>query len=404
MKYKQRITAVIFLMLVIPVGLRCVMGAKNFYLGIGWHLANVDTLYDSNYTSAIHVGTEIVLDGYIPWEEKWIEFYGGVQHLLDKNHIKGSNAKKFSLNDIVRLENHYLIFTNVEEAFPGEEPFLEIASRMIRFHEFLSQKNIRFLYVQAPGKVCKTDPQLPRGMEVSGNRAADILLKELNAAKVPTLDLRDEFPRGGPDYYSLFYVGDHHWNTSGALLAVQKTAAFINEHFDVKLDAEALLSERFSREDFRFRFTGSTRKRVGNFYTLPDSETLLLPIFPTRFDVQLPQERKTVAAGSFEDIWVDKSSLADGKPCYALYTKKYDTLANYINKNTHSPVRILLVGDSFIELFAPFLSLSCKENVNLEPAYYRKSIKEIVKTYQPDLVIILFSPGRKDILEIDYPL
>lgn len=395
MKYKQRITAVIFLMLVIPVGLRCVAGPKNFYWSIGWHLSKVDILYASNHIAAVQSGVESTIYEKITWQDMWIESYGGIQYLLDKNYIKGSLALKPQLRDtVMRLDNHYLTFADSGEFYP------EVASRVIRFHEFLTRKNIPFLYVQAPGKVCKTDPHLLRGMDDCTNRKADTLLKELNAAKVATFDLRDEFPHGGSDYYSLFFIGDNHWNTPGAFLAAQKTTAFINDRFDVKLDAEALLPERFSREDFHFRFTGSQRDRIGNSYTPPDSNTLLLPVFPTEFDVT--QKGKIVTTGSFEDIWVDRDSLADGKSCYSLYVRRYSALANFTNKNTHSTARILLVGDSFSILFAPFLALSSKEYMYLDFGYLG-SIKEVVESYQPDLVIFLYCPNlRKDILEVDY--
>ena len=394
MKYRQRITAVIFLILILPVGLRCVVDPKSFYFGIRQHIWKMD-FYGADYKAAVYGGIEETVGGHIPGGENWLDFYGGIQYLLDKNYMKGNPTNPRPNDTVVRLENHYLTFHDPQKSFP------EIAPRVIRFNDFLAQKNIRFLYVQAPGKVCKTDPRMPRGMEDFTNPRADALLSKLNAANVMTLDLRDEFPRGGEDYDSLFFVGDNHYNSLGAFLAVQKTVAFINDRFDMKLDAEALLPERFSREDFRFRFTGSQRNRIGNLYTPPDSSTLLLPNYPTQFEVV--QKGEIAATGSFEDIWVDRNSLADGKSCYGLYVKRHDALANSINKNTQSSVKILLVGDSFIRLFVPFLSLSCKENINFGFSY-QESIREVVETYHPDLVIFLYCPNlRKDILEVDYP-
>ena len=391
MKYKQRIVAVVFLMLVVPVALRCVVGPKYFYWGIRWHLAEVDNLYGSDYFSAVRGGIEAGVYDRIPWNDEWMESYGVIQYFLNKKYIKGSHIT----DTVICLENRYLTLASEAESFS------EVAPRMIQFNEFLSRKNIRFLYVQAPGKVCKTDPQLPRGAEDFTNRRADTLLQELNDAKVATLDLRDEFPRGGPDYYSLFYVGDLHWNTFGTLQAAQKTVAFINDRLDIKLDAEVFLPEKFSREDFSFRLAGGQRNRVGHFYTRPDSETLLLPLFPTQFTVK--KEKETIAVGSFEDIWVHRNNLMDTKECYQLYrNNKYGYSVNVINEKTHSSARIFIVGDSFVWSFAPFLSLSCKECMSFGMGS-RESIKEAVEAYQPDLVIFLYCPRlRKDILEADY--
>ncbi len=391
MIYKQRIVAAVFLILIMSVALRCLINVKKFYWGIEWHLNHVNILYESNYLAAIRGGIESTVQDEIPWNKEWMELYGAIQYYLDKNYIKGTLAAEGT--DIIRLKNHYLTFEDKDASFP------EIAARVIRFNDYLSQKGIHFLYVQAPGKVCKTDPQLPRGVVDPTNQKADAFVKELKDAGVVTLDLRDEFPLGGPDYYSLFFVGDHHWNPLGGSQGARRTAAFINDHFDVKLDADVLIQEKFSREGFQFRYTGTQRNRIGNFYTLPDNNILLLPLFPTQFTV-VHDGQKT--EGEFERIWVNKSSLADDESCYGLYINRYGNQAIFINHNTHSTARILLVGDSFKGVFSPFMSLSCKEymGVTTDCGY---SIKEVVEAYQPDLVIFLYYPNlRRDILDIDY--
>ena len=248
--------------------------------------------------------------------------------------------------------------------------------------------------MQAPYKIDPDQDLLPPGVYDYANQNVDGLLKAIESANVPTLDLRMRIRQEGMDFFSMFYRTDLHWTTQAGFWAFQKAAKELNERFGYEIDQHTSDGGQYQLETFKNIFLGSAGKRTGAYYAGVDDFSLLKPLFATDLSVEVPQAGISVR-GSFEDVFFHRENLRCGfltNPYFAYMGTSYQkTIKNHLPSNGK---KVMIVKDSFAEVVIPYFAVAFQqvEAVDLRFAH-SKSLLEQIDAVQPDLVVFIQSRG-----------
>ena len=328
-------------------------------------------------------GNTISTDDII-MKTKFIELNGLFNKLLDKKVVDDVDKSY----NVAKLNNGFLAFTN------PKIDITDYANKMSDFNEYLSQRNIPLLYVQAPYKISKYDPQLPTGFMNYTNENDDNLLAALSKSNVKTLDLREEIVKDNLSHYDMFFKTDHHWIPEAGFWAAKKISYLLRDTYNFSIDEENYNINNYNIETYKNWFLGSQGKRVGVTYGGDDDIDVITPKFNTDFNFSVPASGIN-RSGEFKDTMfsynlISKKDYYNLSPYEAYIGGNYD-LNLITNNNNPNNKRILLVRDSFSCAMSPFLAMSCKNLDIIDLRYFTASIKSYIDKNKPDVVIFMYS-------------
>jgi hypothetical protein len=315
---------------------------------------------------------------------KFIELNGLFNRTLGKRVVDDVDKSY----NVAKLDNGYLAFTN------PKIDITEYAKKMDDFNKFLSERNIPLLYVQAPYKISKYDPQLPTGFVNYTNQNDDNLLTELSKANIRTLDLREEIVRDNLSHYDMFFKTDHHWIPEAGVWAAKKISYLLRDNYGFTINEDNYNINNYNIETYKNWFLGSQGKRVGVTYGGDDDIDIITPKFKTDFNFLVPTSNIN-RSGEFKDTMfsynlINKKDYYNLSPYESYIGGNYD-LNLITNNNNINNKRILLVRDSFSCAMSPFLAMSCKNLDIIDLRYYTASIKSYIDKNKPDVVIFMYS-------------
>lgn len=317
----------------------------------------------------------------------FIQLYGGVQRILGRTAVDDAQ----STYTVYKLSDGTLTFVNDSpDNVSGQ------AQAAVDLSQALSQREIPFLYVQAPQKLQENDPRLPVGVYDFGNDNADRFLSVLNGAGVSTLDLRETFRHTGQDWSSFFFRTDHHWTPGAAFTAHRAIAELLSRDYGFSIPAENVAVSSFTRTTYPNWFLGSQGKRVGTLYAGTDNMEQWTPNFPTDFTYSVPDYDST-RSGSFGESLLfperlEKKDYFNGNP-YTLYAGGDYPLATILNHKNPQGKRVVLLRDSYSCALTPFLALNCGELITVDLRSFQGSVLDTIEQLSPDLVIAMYTPG-----------
>ena len=321
------------------------------------------------------------------WKYALVDYYGLVQRIAGKNFVPGAS---FSTG-VYRLDNGYLT-----TLFPVQENVPELAGRFLELDRFLKERGIDLLYVQAPGKVCKENPRLPRGAPADGsNLNADRFLELIEGGGADTLDLRAELHRTGMDHYSSFFRTDHHWTAETGFWGFRTIAGLLCSRYRFEIDPAVTDPANYEFRVYPEMFLGAWGKRTGSLYTTLDNITAIKPRFETSLTSTLANGQEVT--GSLEDVLLVKfflgrmnRHLVDPYRYYTGGDRPFRVIDNHMAPNNR---KVFLVHDSFGRTVIPFLALCCERLVTAD---LRKSadfsLAEAIEREKPDIVVFLYCP------------
>ena len=323
-------------------------------------------------------------------KEQYINLHTLTQMALDKRVIEDAGET------VARLDNGYLTWVR---PVPSDSTMVTYAENIKGLQSYLRRRGIDFLYIQAPFKTSKYDPQLPPGIVDDVNPKADLLLSQLHGT-VDYIDLRAELHESGLNQYDYFFKTDHHWKSEGAFWAWGVIAGRLNADYGFQIEPSFVDANLFHSEVYEQWFLGSQGKRVGPLYAGVDDISIITPLFDTTFTFEIPTKNLT-RTGSFSEVMFEYSSLHPKdyfkQSPYAVYTGG-DFPLNII-KNLKNPdgKRVLLLKDSFGCTLAPFLAFGCKELDMVDLRYFSQYSKDGLLDYiektDPDIVMIIYNPS-----------
>lgn len=292
-------------------------------------------------------------------------------------------------NGIIIKDDGYMTYVS------DEIDVTDMASHLEKLNNFINNKNIQMLYVQAPSKVDPLTPELPPGISDSTNDNINKLLSELSKKNIDVLDLREFIVDEFASYEDAFYKTDHHWKTTTAFRAVQILVEYMNEQGYTSIDESKIASENFKMETYEKYFLGSQGKKVTLAVAEPEDYHLMVPKYDTNFTIQIP-ERNIDMQGDFKNTLLDYRHLQKidyyNENCYASFMNRNDVYSKIINHASDvDDKKILIIKDSYSTPFIPYLALGVEEVDSIYEMLFDGSIQTYIEETEPDVVIVMYS-------------
>ena len=318
----------------------------------------------------------------------FIQLYGGIQRLLGRRIMEDVEEQY----TVYKLSDGSLTFVTREPA----DNLSERADSYLKFQDALEEKGIPLLYLQAPQKIGGAEaPTLPPGVTDYGNENADEFLARITEDGGTALDLREVLSADGQLWTSYFFATDHHWTPDAALLCVRTLVEYLNENYDMDLDPALTDPDNYTATVYEDIFLGSQGKRTGALYAGMDDLTVWTPDFETDFTYTVQGK---VYEGSFEECLLFPERLEETDPFqanpYTVYSGgdySFSRITNHLNPD--GP-RIMILRDSYGCVFTPFLAMHCSDLSIVDLRYFYDYFPTYVDWVQPDLVIMLYTPGN----------
>lgn len=292
-------------------------------------------------------------------------------------------------NGIIIKEDGYMTYVS------DDMDVTDMANHLEELNNFLEEKEIPMLYVQAPSKIDPINPGLPPGVKDSTNDNIDNLLKELSAKDIDYLDLRQFIIDEYDNYEDAFYKTDHHWKTTTAFRGARILIEYMNKNGYTSIDESKIATENFEVETYEKYFLGSQGKKVTLAVAEPEDYQLMIPKYDTNFTIRIP-EREINIQGDFKNTLLDYRHLQKidyyNENCYASFMNRNDVYCKIVNHDEGvEEKKILLIKDSYSTPLIPYLALGVREIDAIYELLFDGSIQTYIEETQPDMVIVMYS-------------
>ncbi|MBR2786183.1 MAG: hypothetical protein IKD76_01585 [Clostridia bacterium] len=268
----------------------------------------------------------------------------------------------------------------------------EFADAILNFNKFLTELDIDLLYVQAPYKISETQEISSIYKDYSNANMDDFL--SLITGKVDYIDIRELIKKNNLNHLDLFYKTDHHWLPETGLWATQEVSKYINDNYEYGLQEENIDTDNFKTNVYERYFLGSHGRFVSLSNAEPENLNIILPKYDTKLSVKIP-DKGIDKTDTFENTLIDWSKIEEGKyyntSQYAAYAYGDRPLIEIHNELVCNGKKILVLKDSFAEVFTPFLALENEYVSVIDLRYFDGSLKTYIKNYNPDMVIVIYN-------------
>lgn len=343
------------------------------------------------YTSALLMGQELISEGHYMYNNLLNWKYGA--HGADPN------------SNIIYMKNGYLTY---QQPQVEEKDIQEIADSVKNFSDYLEEKNIPFLYVNAGSKVNPEDKEMSeydKSLEYT-NENGDELQAALDSRGVAYLDMREELLESGTDWYESYYKTDHHWTTETGLWAAGVVADKLNEMAGMEFDSKYFEQESYELTCYKNAMFGGQGETVTHINAESEDFITIFPKFDTDFSVEIPTQSYK-AQGDYKMALYDLELLGtriEQKNGYMYTTTRWNNDALGIVKNNKSPdnkdKKILVLQDSFSFYLTTYLACDVGEIHMMHPMAFDGSIRKYIESEKPDAVVIIY--GERNIQRIDW--
>jgi hypothetical protein len=292
-------------------------------------------------------------------------------------------------NGVVKLSDGYLT------SYTEKIDVTEDSEALIDLDGYCQNKNIDFLYVQAPYKISEYDDTGISGTVDFSNQNADELLAQLDKKGIDYYDIRETIHENNLNNHELFYKTDHHWLTTTALWAAQNILSFCNDRYDLNADLSLLDSDNFDYVTYENWYLGSQGRKLTLARCEPDDFTLFYPKYETSFSYIVPDKGIDIV-GDFS-VTYDMSQVEKcdyyGINTYSACNYGDRPLIQIENQLSVDDNKILLVHDSFSDPMISNLALAEKNVDAIDLRDFTGSLKSYIDESNPDLVIIMYNPS-----------
>ncbi len=293
-----------------------------------------------------------------------------------------------SLNERQKLANGYLAY------FQDIRKTDYAISGAIELNEFLSERDIPFVYTLAPSKASFYDAEFAPGYSSNSWKNLDTVLDALNEAGVQTIDIDAWCEENGWTMEDTFFKTDHHWLPQTAMQAARLTMETLSEQGLAYYDRDKLDEENWDITILEDWFLGSDGKRTGVAYAGVDDFPVYLPDFPTGYDyafVRSGTTNWTYLGIPVEFAYLDRIDYFNDE-VYGFYLVGNYPIRRITNSEAENDLRVMVIGDSYSRPYEYFLSTQFKELYDIDPRYYTDgSLAEFIVELQPDIVLMCSS-------------
>lgn len=317
--------------------------------------------------------------------DKYIDGYGLVSKLQGKHFLIDANDN----NNVAKDNNgnlHFVVKQVDMKPYVDEIESVKLAADSV---------GAKLLYVQTPVKLVEGYAAMPIGVRDYTKLNTDSLLAMLKERNIGVLDLRKSINEINLTH--AFYTTDHHWQTKTAFWGVGKAAMILEEYYGINLYKRDKFTniKYYDVTTYRDSFLGSQGRRVGRYYAGVDNYELITPTFETHYTVTIHKSNgaESHTKGSFNDCIVKKNFLEGDDIStnrYAAYFGGDYPMVDIGNNGIGNDTKILILKDSYALPFTAYLSTMVGKIKMIDKRYYKGSIEEVVKEYQPDIVMYVY--------------
>lgn len=322
----------------------------------------------------------------------YIEAYGYIQKLLDKNEINNF--------EVVKDKNGYLYYTYFTTGPNNVDTLVE---RMERMKEAASKCGSKVMYVMTPDKYIEGKTQFEQGIPYNyANETADNFLNGLKNHNIDTLDFRQLMKEDGKYTLDSFYKTDHHWKVQTAFWAFTKFVDVLENKYGLQFPHKALYTDlnNYNQVVYKDSYIGSMGRKEGKLYSGTEDFTFIYPKFDTNYYFYAQDGADSIKTqGRFEQSITFTSMLSGKGDIYDANNDKFFTYMNgnpgfaeVTNFNEPKGAKVLFIKDSLMVPVASFFSLGCSKVYMIDPRYYSGNIADVISKYKFDYIFVSFSP------------
>lgn len=318
---------------------------------------------------------------YNPYKIYMINIYGLTVKFLDL-------YKPVPNDSIVKLTNNQLSFYECKDVDVDD-----YATALIDFKTYLEKNNTGFVYVQAPHKCYKYQPNLPPGITDYNIQIFDRLIQSVEDS-VPVIDMREYFKSHPEKHYKLFYPGDAHWRPEYAFITSQQIMKHLQNNYSCIIDpvVNNLNNYKLVIADNK---CNEISLRLGHLYFSSDMERqqYLVP----RFDTFMSINSNSVKILNWDSIDY-QGSYNPGLLFLARPDMKVRNIKALNNK------RIMVLGDSFSPPVMSYLSLYFTDIEYHGLNCYDGNIFDDIEKFNPDIVILVLTARIVELFNPEKPI
>ena len=290
-------------------------------------------------------------------------------------------------NPVVRLDDGFLV-----SLLPSKD-ISENAQAVAELDNFCRTLGIKYMYINAPIKICSSDDKDISGILDYSNQNTDRFLDAIGKAGVKYYDFRKILHADGMNHHEAFFKTDHHWKPETGLWAARHILEFLRDDYGWDVDPEILNPDKFEYKVYPEWFLGSYGKKITLARTKPDDFTIIYPKFHTHLRFEVPS-LGIDTSGDFSVTY--NISLAERRDYYGLNTYaayKYAdlSLGKIHNLLSHDGRKILFVHGSIFNCVIPFTALGIEYTEEIDLRHFTGSLKSYIKTSRPDIVITAYN-------------
>ena len=287
--------------------------------------------------------------------------------LLDSFHklkFKIFGVSTYANKTIIGTNNWYFLGEKQLNVYHGKHDFNEkqleaFDTEWNRRKEFFAEKNIPYYWVIAPNKHNLYPEELPKHLVNNRPLNRTGLLKKFMEDKHPNLiiDPTDALLAAKEDA-KVYYQLDNHWNyKAGEVCAKLIREQILDDYPDIKLN---------QLPDYKW---DTIRANWGIHHRT----------------LGIPELFEIVVTPKFRNKPVEKYDIKIPE----LFALKDHYSKVYINEDSVSDLKVLIIRDSFGDQIIPFLSTLFKESIFIFDSWQLDLNEKFIEEFEPDMVIYL---------------
>lgn len=334
---------------------------------------------------------ETVINENVPHRYDFVNFYGALQKLMNKNEENNFEVVKNEKNEMF-----YEYFAD------GPQNRDTLVSRAKKFSDTLAAQGTKYIEIMPPDKYITGYTQLPTGAPNDNNNGtADLFLKGLKTKGVAYFDIRTTLSKSGIAPADMFFKTDHHWKIRTAFWAFSQFVDYLNKTDNLSLDPTNYYRNlsNYNIINYPNSYLGSMGRKTGTIYAGSDDFELIFPKFSTYYTYECGYSSGTVTReGRFEDALLSTYGFNSSLNPMDAQADKYETYLVSVNKQGHivnhnnpNGPKVVLVMDSYGLPFSAFLSTVCSEIWIIDPRQYKDDVEKFVESKKPDYFLQLVS-------------
>lgn len=373
----KKIRTIITVIVLISFGMLCILNLYKFLSISKQKITSEEGKESTNVFSDI----ENSFRENVAHRNEMVDMYGIYQRMIGHS-VVGNFEYVADEYGILHMINDYTPYQT--------DNFIE---EMKELKEYLDEKNVPLLYVQAPNREIVNNNSLVTEFNLD-NETMDIVVAALKDNDISVLDIREKLLEEERNFElsDLFFHTDLHMQTDSEIWMADQVAKQLKNEMEIPINNIEYLEDMSLYTKKTYDFVGNYGRTYGKYFVDKDVFNIYHPNFDTSYEYFVPGSEETHIAGSFEEVLMNGY---ENQPYdeytywvtdYMHFTQPYYT---YINNNQEEG-KLLVITDSMAYRGLSYLSLTTRQITILDPRFFGEvDYVKLALQEEYDAVIVL---------------